>query len=119
MGKDSIADTMNQLSPDEIVEIDMSLEYSVKVAEANEQFDQEIERMLAGLSLPLNTALAVSDQEVPAKSQTILEEIVRLKQERDAAIKQAYQRIGAYVHGFAEEQREEVYSRIKMLVEIA
>lgn len=86
-----------------------------EVNEAHNRFDQEVERLLANLSLPLTNSLDVPTEQVAVKSQEILEALVRLREEREAAINAANQTMETYFNGFPEEEREEVRAKMQIL----
>lgn len=92
-----------------IVETDSDLR------EAHDNFDQAVERLLAGLSLPLSESLNVPPGQVASKSQEILEALIRLRQEREALLNRTAERMEEYINRFSEEERVEVRARIEVM----
>ncbi|MBI3332409.1 hypothetical protein HYZ99_05660 [Candidatus Peregrinibacteria bacterium] len=103
----------NSMQKDEAFEL--AFETKQRVRDAHERFDEEIERVLSTLKLPLTNSLNVPEEQVAVKSQEILETLIRLREARDQILDETDHAIDEYVNRFPEEERDEIRAKMQVI----
>ena len=96
-------------------DISFLMEHQGAIDAAHSHFEEGVEELLAGLSLPLSNSLDVPPEQVGAKSQELLERLVQLRQEREEAIDAIDQTMEAYIDRFPKEEQDEVRAKMQVL----